>query len=225
MAALLIAWTFYRSVPAALLLAPAGAIVYPLYKRKDLQKARAFALSMEFKETVDLLGSFLFAGYSVENAFAATEKEIEKLYGRQAMMARELSEWVQGLRLNKPVEGLLLSFAERSRLPDVRNFAEVFSIAKRSGGDLRAITERTAEVIREKAAVAEEIQNMTASRRYEQRIMSLLPIGVICYVNLTSPDLLRVMYTTAAGRVVMSICLSLFVLSALLARKILEIEV
>lgn len=225
LAALLIAWTFYRSFLAFFLLAPIGAIIYPLYKRRDLCRARQAALAMEFKETIGLLGSFLFAGYSVENAFVATQKEIEKLYGKRAMMAQELSEMIRGFGLNKPPELLLMEFAERSTLSDIRNFAEVFSIAKRSGGDLRVITERTADIIREKAAVAEEIRILTAARRYEQRIMSILPIGIICYVNLTSPEFLQVMYVTLPGRLVMTLCLLLFFLSSYFSKKIMEIEV
>ena len=220
-----IAAAFYKSVTAFLILAPFGAAGLPLLKRPALKRQRLDILAQEFKEAVSFLSGFLFAGVSPENAFELTQKEIRSLYGTKSMMAKELETIVQGLKLNRPAEQLLMEFAARSTLQDVRNFAEVFAIAKRSGGDLREISERTAEVIREKAAVAEEIKTITAARRYEQQVMNLLPIGLIFYINAASEEFLEVMYTTAAGRMVMTICLLLFGLSWYLSKRILEIEI
>ena len=120
---------------------------------------------------------------------------------------------------------MLQDFAERSGLQDIRNFTEVFSIAKRSGGSLKEIIERTGKIIRDKTAVTEEIRSMTASRRYEQNIMNILPFGIILYINLTSNGFLNVMYERFAGRMIMTACLALIALSYWLSQKILDIRV
>lgn len=49
------------------------------------------------------------------------------------------------------------------------------SIAKRSGGNLNDIIRRSAAVTGEKIEVKQEIQTLLSSRRYEQKIMNMVP--------------------------------------------------
>ena len=130
-----------------------------------------------------------------------------------------------GVSLNRPIEELLYDFALRSDTDEIRSFAEVFSIAGKTGGSLTEITERTVSVIREKMEVAEEIQNITASKRFEQKVMLLIPFFLIIYLDVTSPGFLDPMYETAAGRAIMTGCLILMAASWLLSKKILCIKV
>lgn len=81
-AAGLCAYTFYRSVLAFLFLLPV-AFLYPVYKKKDLEKERIRRLTLQFKEGIMVLASFLSAGYSLENSLSLSVKELEGLYGKQ----------------------------------------------------------------------------------------------------------------------------------------------
>ena len=71
----------------------------------------------------------------------------------------------------------------------------------------------------------EEIQTLTASRRFEQKIMNLLPFLIILYVDLTSPGFFDQMYTTVVGRIVMSGCLAIYGAAYWISGKILDITV
>ena len=129
------------------------------------------------------------------------------------------------LRLHKPVEALLLELSERSGIEDIRNFTEVFSIAKRSGGELCSIIDHTVTVIREKLSVMEEINNLTAARRFEQRIMNFMPFGIILYVELSSSGFFDVMYQTLLGRCIMTVCLAAYIGACVLSERIMDIRV
>ena len=107
----------------------------------------------------------------------------------------------------------------------MKNFSEVFSVAKRSGGDLSGIMRHTAEVIRDKMQVREEIRTMTASRQFEQKIMNLLPLLIVLYIDLTSPGFFDTMYQTAAGRIVMTVCMLVYAGAYILAGRMLDIEI
>ncbi|MDO4961290.1 MAG: type II secretion system F family protein [Eubacteriales bacterium] len=204
---------------------PPALIAFPLMRRKALKEKRLWELTVQFKEAIWIVSGFLSAGMSVENAFEMSVPELMKLYGREAMIVKEFQAIVRGVKLNKPVEAMLNDFARRSSLPDIRNFAEVFSIAKRSGGSLKDIIERTGRIIRDKTAVTEEIKNMTASKRYEQNIMNILPFGIIIYINMTSNGFLDVMYESFTGRLIMTVCLMLIAGSYIISQKILDIKV
>ncbi len=220
----LAAYVFYRSMAAFWVTAPLG-LLYPLYKREDLKEARLRRLNLEFKDGILLLASFLSAGYSIENAVAAAGRELEPLCGRDGLMVREFTEMAEKVRLNRTVESVLLDLGERSGLEDVNNFAQVFAAAKRSGGDMVEVIGHTANVIRDKLQVQEEIYTMTASKAFEQKIMSMIPILIVVYIDLTSPGFFRSMYETAAGRIVMTACLAVYGAALVLARQILRVEI
>ena len=220
----LLTYTFFRSFSIFLWILP-FAFIGPIWERKRLQKRRLKELSRQFKESIMLLASSLSAGFSIENALATSVDELSLLYGNNGLMVKELSFMVQQIRTNRSIEQVLEDFSQRSGLEDVQNFTEVFSVAKRSSGDVGSIMRHTAEIIRDKMQVQEEIITMTASRQFEQKIMNLIPFFIVFYVENTSPGFFDQMYNTRMGRVLMAICLCVYLCSYLLAQKILAIEI
>ena len=162
----LASYVFYRSVVVFLILMPVGAC-YPLYRRSNLKKERARRLELQFKEGIQVLSSFLSAGYSLENGLTLSIKELEILFGRREMITEEFRILSDGIRMNRPAEELFMDFGRRSGVEDVDNFAQVLSAAKRSGGELVEIIRQTAGIIRDKVQVKEEIHTMLASRIFE----------------------------------------------------------
>ena len=125
-------------------------MLYPVYKKKDLKKERIRRLTLQFKEGIMVLASFLSAGYSLENSLSLSVKELEGLYGKTGMITEEFSYMEAGVRMNRPVELLLADMGRRSGIQDVDQFAQVFAAAKRSGGELTDIISQTAGIIRDK---------------------------------------------------------------------------
>ena len=219
-----VSYVFYRSLPVFILLSPFG-LCYPLIKKRDLKEQRLKKRNLVFKEGILILSSFLNAGYSVENAFSASVKELVVMYGPSGMMTLEFSHMEGQIRMNRPVEQVLREFGDRSGLDDVRNFAEVFAAAKRSGGELVSIINHTSGVIRDKIQIQEEITTMTAAKQFEQKIMNLIPFFLVLYVDVSSPGFFDMMYQTSAGRGIMTGCLVLYAAAYALAGRILRIEV
>ncbi len=220
----LLAYTFYRSFQAFLWMLPAGLICGVMTEQRRLIERRRRDLAVQFKESMMVLASSLSAGYSVENALAAAVDELAALYGNDGLITREMAFMVQQIHMNRPVEKLLAEFADRSGMEDVRNFADVFSVAKRSSGDLGSIMRHTAEVIRDRMQVQEEIVTLTASRQFEQKIMNMIPFFIVFYVERASPGFFDQMYGTGPGRIMMSGCLVAYLVSYVMAKKILAIE-
>lgn len=223
--AAVISLLFYRSVFLALALALLSAFCMPVLAKGYLKKKRSVLLSQQFREAIGIVGGYLSAGFSVENAFGAAAGQLSALYGEGADITREFTVIRNGVSVNRPVEELLDDLAERSGLDEIKSFAEVFSIAGRTGGSLTTIIERTVSVIREKMEVSEEIQNITASKRFEQKIMFAIPFFLVIYLDVTNPGFLDPMYDTAAGRVIMTGCLLLMAASWFASSKILDIKV
>ena len=69
------------------------------------------------------------------------------------------------------------------------------------------------------------IESAVASKRYEQTLMSFLPCGILLYLQLISPGFLEVLYTTALGAGVMTVCLAIYIAAVLWGRRIVDIRV
>jgi tight adherence protein B len=205
-------------------LLPAAA-VYPLFLRPGLNRKRLEALRLQFKDAILSAASALNAGYSVENAFVAALGETERVYGKEAMICRELGLLLSKIRLNGTFEEAFEDFAARSGLEEVKSFAEVFLAAQKNGGELMKIIAQTAEIIGEKIRVQEDILTATASRRMEQRFMRAIPILLVFYMELTSPGFFEILYTTVLGRLIMTCCLGAYLTACKIADLFLEIEV
>lgn len=219
----LTAYVFYRSIGAFLLFLPVGA-VWPLIRREEFRKRRQETLRIQFKEAIRVLASSLSAGYAVENAFVAGVGELKELYGENGLITREFSYIAHQLSMNRTVESLLSGFAERSGVEEVLQFAEIFAVSKRSRGELVSVVSHVVHIISDKIQVREEILTMTAEKKFEQKIMNLMPYLIVLYVDLTSPGFFAPMYETLAGRLVMTVCLLLYLAACLLSARILQIE-
>jgi len=220
-----VSYTFYRSwMVFGIILVPT-VILGSRFCREHWKKKRLEQLESQFKEMIQVLSASLNAGYSVENALSVSRRELEMMYGEAGMIVQELDYMIRQINVNRSVESVMDDFAGRSGLEEVENFAYIFGIAKRSGGRLISIISHTVRIMQDRLAVKEEIRTLTASRKFEQEIMSLMPFLMILYIDRTSPGFFTVMYTTLMGRIVMSGCLMIYLVSCYLSAKILDIRV
>lgn len=217
-------YVFYRNVGLFLVLMPVG-ILFPLMLRKQLKKRRLETLRGQFKDAILAVASGLNAGYSVENAFAVSLKEMEEIHGSDSMIAQEIRLILRKSAPESDVRGGIGGFCEAERPGRCEKFFRCFSCARKSGGELMKIIARTAEIIGEKIRIQEEILTATASRRMEQKIMSAIPILIVVYIELTSPGFFEILYSTMGGRILMTICLGIYLVSCQLAKSFLEIEI
>lgn len=203
---------------------PLGIYLYrSMEKEKEEQKKNEFLI--QFKEMTASVSQALNVGYSVENAWKEAQKEMRSMYLNRTMLLKELDYIVRKIRLQIPMETVLEEFARRVNLEDVENFVSVFSAAKRSGGDMIAIIRNTAAQIGEKIDVKREIDIILASKKYEFRIMCLIPYAVIVYMQISFPDFMSVLYGNVLGIGVMSVCLAAYVGAYILGEKMIKIDV
>ncbi|MFI3200071.1 MAG: hypothetical protein R3Y54_00915 [Eubacteriales bacterium] len=220
---LLLAYCFYQSMLALPFLAPIG-IFYYKRKRVTCYEKKKSELEIQFKEMITMISASLRAGYSMENACRESLIEIKLLYGERGMIYEELQVIVKKLNNNQSVESLFFELAEKLQIKEVKEFAEILIVAKKYGGDLSKIIQNTSELISEKIEVNREIQTVISGKQGEQDVMNMMPIGIICYMNVTSPDYLDPLYHNIVGIMAMSVCCIIYVLAYIWSQKILRIR-
>lgn len=220
----LICVAFYDSKVLLVIILPLSFAI-PFFEKDQFIKKRKEKLLNEFKDFLRVLKTFLEASYSVENAFAMSVRDVMMLHGKESMMVKELKSMVSLLKINKPIDVVFKKFADKTHMEDIIDFSEVFIISKLHGGNISKIIGNTINVINDKIEVKIEIDTVTASKRFEQKLMNLLPFLIIIYMNISSSSFLRPLYTTLEGRLLMTFALVVYFFSVKISKKILEIEV
>lgn len=215
---------FYGSVKSVVFLSPVLIFYIKSRKKQKIEKKRE-KLREEFKETLIFIQECMEAGYSLENGFIESYSMMKERYGNKSDMVYELYVIKQGLKINLKIEDLLLDLAQRADVEDIRDFVVVFSQAKRGGGNLGFIMKRSIAIIREKMEIQKDIQIMLSGKKYENRIMNLVPIGIIGYISFTSKGFFDVMYGNLTGIVIMTLCVMAYVGAIYLAEHLMKIEV
>lgn len=193
--------------------------------KNTLKKKRAGEMKRQFMDGMQMVTASLQAGYSIENSLQEALKELVKVYETDSFIVQEFRMMEVQLAMSRSIEELFLDFGRRCDIDDIQSFTEVFVTAKRSGGDLVAVIRNTVSCIRQKQETLQEIETCLSGKIMEQNIMSLIPLLILAYVKLTSPEFLDVMYGNSAGAAVMILCFLVYALAYFWGRKIVRIEV
>lgn len=212
-----------------LLLAAAGGLLcifcLPLY-RKFLLERRKSLLEAQFRDFLYAVSSSAAAGRQLDAALADAEKTLLLLYPADSPLCTELAMINRSVKEGRDDIGVLLAnLARRSGSEDIRDFVDVCNLCRQLGADLEEVIENTSRVMTDKMAVRREILTLTAQKKLEGRIISVMPIVVISGLNLFSPDYLEVLYTTFAGRLIMTLALLGIAVSYWMMQRLLAIEV
>ncbi len=220
----LICYLFYDSYKAAWALLPFAIFDFRNLRRHKLAKQQR-ELSVEFRSMAESVAASLNAGYSLEHAFENAKNDLALLYEEDAMICKEVERIIAGIHMNIPVEELLKDFGNRSGMEDIQNFANVVAAAKKSGGNLIQIIEKTVNCITDKIAVEEEIATMISAKKLEEQIMKGMPYAIIFYLRVSNGDFMDVLYHNVFGIFCMTVFLVITYLAELWADHIMEIQV
>ena len=127
--------------------------------------------------------------------------------------------------MNEPVEKALADFGRRSHIEDIINFADVISICKRTGGNLVSVVKNTSGAISGKIEVEQEIELILAGRRYEQKVLNVMPLVFIGLVNLGGSGYTDALYSSFSGYLLMALSLGILAASYLFSKRIMDIKV
>ena len=221
---LLILYVFYGSFVMAPFIIP----VWMLYMRDwitDMSGKKEQQFRRQFRDSIQEMSSVLKAGYSVENAIREVNKDLTPMYEKDSRIRKEFNRMVHQLEMKIPVISVLEAFAARTGQEDVEDFVNVFAASKKSGGDSITIIRNAVRIISEKIDTEKEIQTLIASKKFEFEIMCAVPFAIILYMKLTFREFLSVLYGNAAGVIIMTICLTVYIAAYITGRKIIRIEV
>lgn len=218
-------YLFYHSL---LLAFAAGFLIrlgQPLYERHLILK-RQETLNLQFRDLLDCLSASVTAGRQMSEALIEAYDQLRLMYPPDALILTELAFMRRSILENHESDrDLLADLALRSGSEDIRSFVQVYLTCRSTGGDLARIIGHTARILTEKMKIQEEIRVLTSQKKLEGRLISLMPPVMLLALNLLSPSYIDVLYTTAAGRILMTLCLGAVTAGFWLMEKFSEVQV
>ena len=213
---------FYNSLIAMI---PGILLVLFYFKEKKhvLVRKRTQGMRKELKEFLNALIAALQTGRSLENAFIEATKDLRRYTEKDTPLVLELKQICVKISLGEPMEKMLTEFSRRSHLEELEYFSEVFSIGKRSGGNIVAIIKNTIRMLQERMEAEEEIATTITEKKLEFQIMTIIPLGIILYLRIGAGNLLQSLYGNVTGICVMTICLGIYGGCYLYGKRLLEI--
>jgi tight adherence protein B len=221
----IVAFIFYQNYYISLAVAFV-ALLYPKIRNKEIIEKRKNELNLQFKDMLYSLSSSLSSGKSVESSFKEVLKDLSIIYpDSNAFIIKEVEYIVRKIEMNETIESALEDFATRSHLEDIENFVDVFKTSKRAGGNIVEIIKNTSNIISDKIEVKEEIDTLLASRRFEQKVLTCMPVLLILFLSTSSADYMYPIFNSIAGRLVMTLALTLIIIAYFISKKIMNIKV
>jgi tight adherence protein B len=207
-----------RAVVLAVLVAsPAAAAPFVYVLRKRQVRFRLFL--QKLPDAIDLMVSALRAGNSTMGALGIVANDAPEPIRREFRTC--FDEQSYGMDMRSAMSNLV----DRVPMPDVRIITTAILIQKESGGNLAEVLDKTAEVIRDRFRVQDQIRVHTAQGRLTGAILTALPVGVGVALAILNPGYLTVLFTESLGHKMLAGSAVLNVIGWFVIRKIVSIEV
>lgn len=216
---LLLNYFFYRSAWAMIPLGFLGWL-YLWKESRELLRKKKEQVREEFKELLLLTSTLQKAGYSIENAFADSYTDMERLFGKNCVICRMLKQFAVWRKNHDSFGELWKLFGDELEIPEIAEFAEIYELSYHHSGNMIYVMEQTIRMIIRKTEMKKEIHLSLAQRRLEMRIMTCMPFLIIQYIRMTSPDYFASMYHSLFGVVVMTVALLIYLFAYLWALTI-----
>ena len=213
---------FWYIIPRGEIISPIGAIVglaapfFFLY-RKRFARFRAF--EEQFPDALEFVARAMKSGHAFSVSLEMLHKEFAAPLGTE--FRRTFDEQNLGL----PIEVALERLGTRVPLLDVRFFVSAVMLQKRTGGNLAALLENLAYLIRERFKLRARIRGVSAHGRISGLVLSMIPLSVGILMFYTNPTYVLFFFDDPDGKLMLVGCIILQFLGFVTIRKIVDIGV
>jgi len=197
-------YVFYQSLIFSAFMSMTSIAGLPWYRRM-LADRRKNELRIQFKDMLYSVASSVTAGRYLPEAIEESYSAVSMIHGENSILAREIENMVRQMKeANSSDEAVLTDLAVRSNVRELMDFSDVCLTCRKTGGDLSRMIIRAVALLSQNIDIQKEKEVLMAQKKLESRILAAMPVVVTGFINLSSNDYLEVMYTTAAGRILMT---------------------
>jgi tight adherence protein B len=196
------------------------------YYAERMAEKRRILLLTQFRDFLYSLSASFAAGRHMRDGLAEAGENLKRMYDENTPMLREITAMlIQIDESRASEEEVLRDFARRSAIEDIQSFFDTYFICRMTGGDINKVISKSSGILIEKTGIEKEIKTLTSQKKFEGNIISVMPVIVILFLNIASPEYIEALYITFMGRVIMTAALAGIVYAYYLTQKLMRIEV
>lgn len=220
-----IAYLFYHSIILSLLF---SCLAYPGLSRyrSYLSEKRRKQIKEQFRDVLYSISASVSTGRQMPEALLEAEQSMKLIYNEDSLIVLELNNMVKRLNeYRESEEEILKDFALRTGIEDISDFVDIYLTCRETGGDFIRVLTKASEIIMDKITIEKEIRTITAQKQFEAKILTAIPLIILLFLQLVSPDYLAAMYDGIKGRILMTLALSCLGFAYFWSMKLAKIEV
>jgi tight adherence protein B len=191
----------------------------PYFYLRYLKSKRMEKFKSQLPEGLDLIARSLRAGH----AFTSGMKMVSTEFGDP--LGTELDETLDEINFGVNVADALKNLADRIDCEEAKFFVTAVVLQRETGGNLAAILESLAKIIRKKFEFQDKVNTLSAEARISAVVLVMLPFFVGGVMYLFNPGFMSILFTDPVGHVFLAAGGILMILGILVIRKIIEIKV
>jgi len=195
------------------------AFAFPKLLLVVLKMRREKLFSAQLIDALVSASNSLRAGLTLTQAFDLIQQEMDDPISQEFRMLN------QQLRLGMSLEDALRELLRRMPGQDLELVVTATIIATEIGGNLPEVLNNIAETIRQRHTIEGKIKALTAQGKAQAVVICLLPIFIGVALNFVTPDLMRPMFESWQGWILIAIIVIMEVVGAFFIRKIVIIDV
>lgn len=216
---------FYKNIFLSIVLILGVIPIKKIYKKTIAEKKRS-ELTIQFKDLLYSISASFSTGRHMTAALEEAYENLKLIYEEDDLIMLELKNMCDRILNNKESEEeVLFDFAERSGIEDIENFMDVYFTCRTTGGDVQKVVNEAASVIADKIDMEKEINTITSQKKYEAKILTFIPVVLIGFLQLTSPEYIEPLYSTFMGRLIMTGSIAMIAIAFMWSMKITGIKV
>lgn len=186
---------------------------------KRLKKQRLIKFNEQLEEALGSMSSALKAGFSINQAIESIATENKR------PISIEFRLLMQEIRLGVSLEKALDNLCKRMGSDDFELVATAIITARQTGGELTAIFDRLAGLIRERARINGKLRAMTAQGKLQATIIALMPVLLLIMMSYVTPAAMDAFFNSIIGIISLIVTAVFIIAGFLMIKKITTIDI
>jgi tight adherence protein B len=198
--------------------AVAGFLV-PRFYLGNMEQRRRKKFDSQLIEAIAMVAGAMKAGMSLMQAMERVTKEMGP------PIRQEFAYALQENRIGKPIIQALQDMKKRIGSVDLSTTVDAIGIALETGGVLSEVLLKIAETIRGRNRIRARISTLTAQGKLQGIVMSLLPWGLAGVLWMLDKEMMRPMFTTVPGELILVAIVILEIAGWLVIKRLIAVDV
>lgn len=215
---MLMASILFPAMPLVILaglLAGAVPCLHVLHKRKQ----RLDKFLADLPEALEMISRALTAGHGFQATLRLIADEMPD------PIAGEFGRVYEEQTLGLPFKTVMHNLMQRVPLLELKMCAIAVLLQRDSGGNLAELLDTSAQTIRDRFRIKEDLNTLTTSSRMSAGVLCALPFIVVFVISLLNPTFLNPLFYDPRGHKLLLVATLLQICGLLLVRKILRIRI